>query len=170
MTGIGEERPDHPRGARREQSLERPLGRPQIGLAFLFDQDIAEGEITISRQVEVSETVTLEQRRPLGADVLGNGDRIGSLHLRAELPQPGNGLTDLLGLTDGSDFEKQRLFFASELEFHQEIGPLALDLGPGRFLPGHSLREQLPKPLGRRSPDFLRNVHRFTGSMIFSVR
>ena len=66
--------------------------------------------------------------------------------------------------------EKQGLILASELEFHQQISLLALDLEPGGLFPRHSFREQLPKPLGRRSPDFLRIFHSFTGPISFSVR
>ncbi len=85
MTGINEERAHHPRGAGREERLERPRGRAEIGLAFLLDEDIAEGEEAVTGQIKVAQTITFEKRGALRADVLGDRYGIGPLHLGAEL-------------------------------------------------------------------------------------
>jgi hypothetical protein len=170
MAGIHEERAYHPGGPGREERLERAGGRTQVGLAFLLDENIAEGEKAVTGEIEVTEPVALEEGRPLRADVLGDGHRIGTVHLSAELPQPGNGLPDLPGLSDGSALEKQGVVLSAKLELHQQISLLPSNLWAGRLFPGHSLRKQLPKSLGRRSPDFLLVLHRFTCSMFFSVR
>jgi hypothetical protein len=95
----------------------------------------------------------------LGPDVDGAGHRVGPGQLSANIVQPRHGGPDLAWLAQRRDFNDQRVFLAGQLESSQQICDLSANLGADRLLPALRSREELPKPLGYLSPNFLGFQH-----------
>src|SRR5262249_10284858 len=118
VVGLYEQRAHDARGTGSKERLEGTGRRAKVGLAFLLDEDVVEIEEAVAREIEIAETVALDNRRSLGADVLGYRDRIGAVHLSTKLAQAGNSRADLTRLPHRSDFEEQGVFLCTKLEFH----------------------------------------------------
>jgi hypothetical protein len=173
MVGIDQDDPYDPRGAGREQGLERPRGGPEVRLALLLDQHVLEAQVAVPGQIEIAEAAPLQQGRALGADVRGYRDRVGFRHLPSDLGKAGHCLPDLTGLADRSDTDRQGVWTVTHLEFHQQISGLSAYLHVDKLLPPAGFRHELAHPLRCQGLDIVCFRHSFTStftcSFIFSV-
>ena len=114
--GLDQQHAHDARGARREERAQGPRRGPDVPLAFLLDQDVLEREVAVTRQIDESEVVALEDACALGADVDRACHRVGAGELPPDVVQSRNGRPDLTRLSERSHFNDQRVLLASQLE------------------------------------------------------
>ena len=165
---IHQERPDDARCPGREEALEGPAGRADVGLPLFLDQDVVKGEVAVSGQIDVATAVLASQRRRMGADVGGRDDGLGSSNLSLKPPEVSDGFANVSRLPDWTHLADQRLGFRSHLEPKEQINRLFPDVGVDELLPFRGLRKQGPEAIRHLLLDFSDSDHVFTCTIIFS--
>jgi hypothetical protein len=109
--------------------------------------------MTVAREIDVPETVRLENPRALGADVDSRRNRIGRRDLSSHVFEPRHRRPDLPRLAERTRLNHERVLLRTQTELDQQVGTVAADPGIWDLLPSLRGWKQLPQPLGCLPPD-----------------